>query len=269
MKQIKTIPTFGDISEDVRTIQTELSNLGFNPIMVDGIFGNDTKKIISKFQKSKDLPGSGIIGPRTIAFLGIELESSVNTDGQILLSWERNHPERKEWTEIAVKIITEVFDESLANCEDVTTFRTDYSTLDKTKKIYIWAELISAMAKFESGWKLNSWMVETSMSIDPITGRQVRSEGLLQLSYQDKRSYSSIPCNFNWEADKNLGDNDLNKTIFDPFNNLDFGIRILARQVKSKNKIVLERGVYWAVIKLNGRYSKIREISNMVNSLRF
>lgn len=269
MKKIKTIPVFGDISEDVRTIQNQLSDLGFNPIRVDSEFGNETKRMISKFQKSKGLPGSGIIGPKTIGFLGLEIDGSIDNTGKILLSWERNHPEKSHWTEIAVKTITEVFDESLANCEDMTTFRTDYNNLDKTKKIYVWAELISAMAKFESGWKPNSWMIETTMKNDPVTGRQVRSEGLLQLSYQDKKNYSSIPCHFDWEADKNLGDSDLNKTIFNPFNNLDFGIRILARQVKNTKKIALSSGVYWAVIKLNGKYSKIKEISNMVNALKF
>ncbi|MFM2337241.1 MAG: hypothetical protein RL115_434 [Bacteroidota bacterium] len=133
----------------------------------------------------------------------------------------------------------------------------------------MWAEFISALALPESGWKLNSEMVETTMGIDPITKKQVRSEGLLQLSYQDKNNYGKfgIPCRFDWEKDKHLDVKDLNKTIFQPDINLETGIHIFSHQIKSKGSVLLKEDVYWAVIKLGGKYTKIPQITTMVQNL--
>lgn len=91
MKKISKIPVFGDISEDVKTIQIQLSDLGFKPIKVDGEFGEQTKNRISEFQNSKDLPGSGIIGPKTINFLDVEIDSRFSIDAILQVSnseWE-------------------------------------------------------------------------------------------------------------------------------------------------------------------------------------
>lgn len=193
---------------------------------------------------------------------------SRNFEGYSPLSWEKNHPERSEWSAYTLHVIDSLFDNSFSLCEDITQFRPDYSTLTREQKINTWGELISAMCKFESGWKLNSWMLE-AMGTDPITQRQVRSEGLLQLSYQDKLSYPGLPCKFDWNVDKDLNDSDLNKTIFNAEYNLEFGINILAKQIRDHKRIMLTKNVYWAVIKKRGKYNKINQITAMVKAINF
>lgn len=72
MREIKSIPLFGDMGPDVREVQKALNEKGFN-IAVDGVFGPITKSAISELQKKHGLPGSGILGPKTIYILGLEL----------------------------------------------------------------------------------------------------------------------------------------------------------------------------------------------------
>ncbi len=103
------------------------------------------------------------------------------------------------------------------------------------------------------------------MGTDPVTGKAVYSEGLLQLSYQD---IEWAPwCKFNWSKDKNLSATDPRKTILDPYLNLDCGVGIMAQQIKKKGDIVVSSGVYWAVIKSGGKYQHVSEIQSTVKSL--
>lgn len=187
----------------------------------------------------------------------------------ISLSWEKNNPDRKAWSNYTYKLIDSLYTDSFELCEDIKKFRSDYDTLSKNQKINVWAELISAISFYESGWKLNSLMEEKSLGIDKVTGQVVKSEGLLQLSYQDKINYPNLPCKFNWEIDKNLENKDLSKTIFNYKYNLELGVNILAQQIRNKKTIILKNKVYWAVLKEGGKYSKIDEISKKVESLKF
>ena len=156
----------------------------------------------------------------------------------------------------------------------MTIFRSDYDSLSRTQKINVWGELISAICYYESGWNPTSRMVETRMSTDAITGNQVASEGLMQLSYQDKNSYKTrivTDCKFDWNHDRPLFQNnpkDPNITILNPYYNLEFGIEILAYQIRTYKKIVLTENVYWAVIKKDGKYEKINKIINVVENLK-
>lgn len=94
------------------------------------------------------------------------------------------------------------------------------------------------------------------MGTDPVTGRQVASEGLLQLSYQDVQW--APYCEFDWSVDKKYSDTDARKSIFDPEKiTEDCGIQILDRQVAKKSNIALSSGVYWAVLKIGGKYRGI------------
>ncbi len=259
---------FLEKSDDVGRIQEILKELGYNigNSGVDKIFGNDSKKALDEFVLKGTLQANGTIGPKTLFALRDKTEKNAN--GYVPLSWEKFHPEREGWSTFTLQTIENLFDNSFALCEDVTRFRTNYNTLNREQKINVWGELISAICKFESGWKLNSWM-EENMGTDPVTHKKVRSEGLLQLSYQDKTSYPDLPCRFDWNVDKNLNENDLNKTIFNPEINLEFGINILAKQIRNRGKIALSSGVYWAVLKDGGKYSRINEIANYVEGLKF
>ena len=124
------------------------------------------------------------------------------------------------------------------------------------------------MAYFESGWKPTSRMTETTMGIDPVTGKQVESEGLLQLSYQDVPNYGSVlkfpACKIDWQKDKSLSAIDPKKTILDLYINLECGLRILGSQIKKKGSAILSSGVYWSVLKEGGKYSKVESIIDMI-----
>lgn len=73
-KTINSIPKLGDHGKDVVVLQTALVGNGIK-VTVDGLFGAKTKKAVSDFQKKKGLHGSGIIGPKTIGYLGLYIEA--------------------------------------------------------------------------------------------------------------------------------------------------------------------------------------------------
>ena len=45
------------------------SSLGFRPLVIDGEFGPDTKKVVSDFQRRRGLPGNGVVDQKTWALL--------------------------------------------------------------------------------------------------------------------------------------------------------------------------------------------------------
>ena len=71
-KYISKIPTYGQKNKNVGVIQTSLNEFGYK-LVVDDDFGPKTKVAISNFQKLNGLAGSGIIGTKTIQFLGIKI----------------------------------------------------------------------------------------------------------------------------------------------------------------------------------------------------
>lgn len=100
------------------------------------------------------------------------------------------------------------------------------------------------------------------MGTDAVTGAQVYSEGLLQMSYQDTQWYTF--CEFDWSKDRNLSATDPRKTIFDPKKNLACGLRVLANQIAKKGLIAVTSGTYWAVITPGNKYNKLAEIRALV-----
>ena len=55
---------------EVKKLQQELTNKGYNTKGVDGIFGSNTESAVKKFQKAKKLQADGIVGPATWKALG-------------------------------------------------------------------------------------------------------------------------------------------------------------------------------------------------------
>ncbi|MBK8202454.1 MAG: hypothetical protein IPK68_09140 [Bdellovibrionales bacterium] len=180
------------------------------------------------------------------------------------LSWEKSHPERRVWSSDVFLLIGEELFLDFDSAKDAKRICPKYESLLRSQKISMWAELISAIAYYESGWNPTSRMVETTMGTDPVTGKQVASEGLLQLSYQDVPNYKAVlkspACKIDWQKDKELTITDAKKTIFDPAINLVCGLRILANQIQKKGYVILSSGVYWAVLKDGGKYSKVDSI---------
>jgi hypothetical protein len=181
------------------------------------------------------------------------------------LLWESSRKEGKDWSNYLYKMIPQETPGLIQGADDMDTFCPQYQTLTTNERVNLWALLISAMTKYESGYNPLSRYQETTMGKDSVTGLPVYSEGLLQLSYQDINHYKF--CEFDWSKDKNLSATDPRKTILDPYKNLNCGVRILAQQVSKKNRITVGDGAYWAVIKSNSTHHKIPQIAELTKKM--
>jgi len=72
--EILTTPQYGDKGPHVKSLQEALGRAGFSTT-IDGDFGPKTRAMVSAFQKSKDSAGSGIVGPKTLAWLGLKVKA--------------------------------------------------------------------------------------------------------------------------------------------------------------------------------------------------
>ena len=66
----------GDRGNTVKTIQQKLKNWGYYKGSVDGIFGKQTLEAVKYFQRKNGLVVDGIVGPKTLAAMGISSNSS-------------------------------------------------------------------------------------------------------------------------------------------------------------------------------------------------
>lgn len=71
----------GDKGDNVKTLQKKLKTLEFLQGAVDGIFGPKTEEAVKKFQKKNNLVVDGIVGTKTLAVLGIQLNSTSKIHG--------------------------------------------------------------------------------------------------------------------------------------------------------------------------------------------
>lgn len=81
---------WGSNGEVVRTIQDKLKRWGYLDGPVDGIFGSQTHNAVVKFQQKNNLAVDGIVGPQTLAALGItntndNTQSSTNNENNVWL----------------------------------------------------------------------------------------------------------------------------------------------------------------------------------------
>lgn len=186
------------------------------------------------------------------------------------LAWESKVKGSSSWSTTVYQVIQNEEPQMLGQnvADDVEVFCPQYRSLTDKQRLNFWGQLLAGMSKFESSWNPASYYVESTMGLDPITGRQVASEGLLQLSYQDEKSYN-MDCGFDWSVDQAFTNTDPRKTIFNPHNNLRCGIKILARQLNRQRAISTTTGVYWAVLKKNGTYTKVPQIAAITQQLSF
>jgi hypothetical protein len=131
---------------------------------------------------------------------------------------------------------------------DVRRFCPRFAMMDEADKRVFWAYFFQALAGAEAGLKPTTDVRHTEPEVakrDTVTGRMVRSEGLLQLTYMDAERYG---CDFNWEKDKALPERDPARTILQPQNNLACGIRILKNQLIVQKKPLITRTSYWSTL---------------------
>lgn len=143
-------------------------------------------------------------------------------------------------------------------------FCPEWNKLGPDQKRDFYANLVQAVAWAESGYDSASMYVEDKLGKDQVTGQNVVSEGLMQLSYQDKTQYGDA-CDFHYEQDKadflaDLGNNTkgslrskhLHRRILNPQANLTCAMAILQKLLTSSSKPVPEVfAPYWSTLNSN------------------
>jgi hypothetical protein len=127
----------------------------------------------------------------------------------------------------------------------VRRFCPRFFEMGTTDKRTFWAYFFQALAGAEAGLNPNTSVRHS----EPEGARAMRSEGLLQLAYADHKRYG---CDFNWQLDRALKANDPAKTILQPKNNLECGVKILVNQTIVHHKPLLTRSGYWSTLHPDG-----------------
>jgi len=149
-----------------------------------------------------------------------------------------------EWDKIVeLALPPEMLSEQVPH--DVKRF---YGMPEEDKRAF-WAYFFQALAGAEAGLKPTTRVLHTEPEVavkDEVTGRRVRSSGLLQLTYEDQKRYG---CDFDWERDRTLKAGDPAATILQPKNNLECGVKILDKQIIGKHKALLSGSGYWSTLR--------------------
>src|ERR1700730_4591224 len=127
----------------------------------------------------------------------------------------------------------------------VRRFCPRFYEIDETDKRTFWAYFFQALAGAEAGLNPNSSIRHS----EPEGAMATRSEGLLQLAYADHKRYG---CDFDWQVDRALKANDPAKTILQPKNNLECGVKIIVNQIIVQHKPLLSRSGYWSTLRPDG-----------------
>ena len=124
-----------------------------------------------------------------------------------------------------------------------------FRTLSVADRRAFWAYFFQALAGAEAGLKptMNVRHTQPEVAVvDTVTGRIVRQEGLLQLTYMDADRYG---CDFDWAHDKGLPKHDPAKTILKPKNSLLCGVKILENQLVTRHENLFSRKSYWVTLR--------------------
>jgi hypothetical protein len=149
------------------------------------------------------------------------------------------------WDEIVEKAIPPEMLSSQVP-KDVRKFCPRFYTMSDTDKRVFWAYFFQALAGTEAGLNPTSRVRHTEPEvavIDKVSHRAVRSEGLLQLTYEDQQRYG---CDFDWTHDRDLSSKDPSKTILQPKNNLECGVKILQNQIITQRRGLISKKSYWS-----------------------
>jgi hypothetical protein len=132
---------------------------------------------------------------------------------------------------------------------DVQTFCPRFNGLAVADKRAYWAYFFQALAGAEAGLRSTADVrhAEPGVAVvDSVSHRIVRSEGLLQLTFEDADRYG---CDFDWAKDRILPEHDPQKTILQPKNNLLCGVKILTNQLIHQRKPLLSSTSYWSTLR--------------------
>lgn len=155
------------------------------------------------------------------------------------------------WDPAWDKIVEQALPPEMLSAEvalDVRPFCPRFNVIGEADRRAFWAYFFQALAGAEGGLKPTSHVLHSQPEMevtDPVTGVQGRTEGLLQLAYADEKRYG---CDFDYEADRRLRAGDPARTILQPKNNLECGIKILDQELIQQHKPLLSRTEYWSTL---------------------
>jgi hypothetical protein len=156
-------------------------------------------------------------------------------------------PWNPDWDEIIEKALPpEILSSQIPR--DVRRFCPRFYEMGDTDKRAFWAYFFQALAGAEAGLNPNASVRHTQpeiVNLDEVTGVAIRSEGLLQVAYADQKRYG---CDFDWQTDRARKAKDPAKTILQPKNNLECGVKILVNQIIVRRKPLLTRSAYWSTL---------------------
>lgn len=197
----------------------------------------------------------GVIGASVIPAVGVTAFLMANPRPPIK-GWL---PEYSQFVESKVSEMPEIL--NLPGSR-MTFLIPSWGKQDHSQRAKSFSKMVRCMAQAESNFERLTVYRELGIpGKDSVTGLPIVSEGLLQLSYADKRNYG---CDFDYESDKSAFLRDMKKsgqqfygtdgrTILDPYKNLDCGIRIMRKlAVDQRYKTSSTRyawGRYWAVMR--------------------
>ena len=131
----------------------------------------------------------------------------------------------------------------------VAEFCPRFSTMKMADRRAFWAYFFQALSGAEAGLNATANVQHSEPEVavvDGVSHRMVRSEGLLQLTYEDSARYG---CDFDWSVDKHMAEHDPDKTILQPRNNLLCGVSILDNQLIVHKKPLLTKSSYWSTLR--------------------
>ena len=148
-----------------------------------------------------------------------------------------------EWDQLIEKAVpAEMLSSQVPH--DVRKFCPNFYAMHDTDKRVFWAYFFQALAGAEAGLNPTTNVRHPAMAkTDAVTGQPIHSEGLLQLTFEDEKVYG---CEFNWQKDRELPSRDPSRTILQPKNNLECGIKILDNQIISQHRPLLTKHSYWS-----------------------
>ena len=150
------------------------------------------------------------------------------------------------------KVIEDALPQELLSpkvAKDVKAFCPRFNALAVADKRAYWAYFFQALAGAEAGLRSTADVHHTEPAtavVDGVSHRMVRSEGLLQLTFEDADRYG---CDFDWAGDRTLAEHDPQKTILQPKNNLLCGVKILTNQLIDQRKPLFTGSSYWSSLR--------------------
>ncbi|MBS1986246.1 MAG: hypothetical protein JST16_18955 [Bdellovibrionales bacterium] len=199
-----------------------------------------------------------------------ESTSATPTPPQVIRGWLADYDDHIELT------VTKSYPKLLALSDSrMAKICPNWNKIAPSSRPNFWSALLWSIAGPESARERTAIYLEDTMGTDSVTGYQVRSEGLLQLSYQDMKNYKYTGGDISWEQDKAKAIADYNsrtahgnpdRTILNAYSNLNLGLFIMNRLLLTSypsSTLDVALGKYWSSMQASRSTFNTKVLPNM------